>query len=650
MYGLSWHEANLNPKPVATLINTLEESHMNTIRMPIVCMLNASLAVGPIAFLGMGSTAMADGPTPIIVMQHGGIDASMPDPNDAGMRRAMHMMADRLNEFPHDVEHIATLMGEADSPDAQQAQEIMRIMMPLISTMSVSPMEFAVINNGENDFGQVDLDMRLVFETGSAKRANMMMDSLHAILAMSPEEIPLEKSTVQEGMLEFRLPMMGQVMVGIANEDGRFAIGYDLTTDGLNTEPAARNLPIVTGLPLHVEADHRPASRVYVDGKAILSLAEVFAPFGGPDAVNAIQMVTDNMPDGPIGMDYSVHFAEGRQVAVTRFNGMGLLDDTGTMAGSPIELDALRAVPADARMVSITGSDIGAGFEAMMQDPMMGAMMDEAFNEIENVIGFHVHDDFIAHFGDTWINYMSDSTGGGGMMSTVMVNSGANAEGLRGTLDRLVGMANDLAGMVKYVRIHTWSDDAVDGDTIYSLTFPGVPIPLEVSIGFANDAVVMAMSPQALVGAIRQIDDGSTSVLNNPRFRSVIRTAHTEGAVAMKFVDTPRTIARGYPMVQMVGSLMSNFVRSPFDTSRQPGLVTPAYADLARDAHPILSVTYVEGNDVIKITQKDGSQLVNAAGQAGAAGLAPFLVAAGVAAAAAAGTASQSMEAHVADF
>lgn len=624
---------------------------MNKIRMPIVCMLNASLAVGPIAFLGMGSTAHADEPTPIIVMQHGGIDASMPDPNDAGMRRAMHMLADRLNEFPQDIEHIATLMGEADSRDTQQAIEMTRILMPLVSAMAVSPAEFAVVNNGENDFGQVDLDVRLVFETGSADRAKAMMDSLHAILAMSPEPIPLEESTVQEGMLEFRLPMMGQLMVGIANEDGRFALGYDLTTDGLQTDPAYSRLPIVTGLPLHVEADHVPASRVYIDGKAILALAEVFAPFGGPDAVNAVQMVTDNLPDGPIGVDYSVHFAEGRQVTMSRFNGMGLLDDTGTMSGSPVELEALRAVPADARMVSITGSDIGAGLEAMMADPMMGAMMDEVFGEMERHVGIHPIDDFLAHFGATWINYMSDTTGGGGMMSTVMVNSGANADGLKDTFNQLVGMANGMADMVKYVRVHTWSDDAVDGDTIYSITFPGMPIPLEISIGFTGEHMVMAMSPQALVGAIRQIDDGSTSVLNNPRFRAAIRTAHTEGAVAMKFVDTPRTMARGYPMVQMLGSFMSNFVRSPFDASRQPGLVTPAYADLARDAHPILSVTYIEGNDVVKITQKDGSQLVNAAGHAGAAGLAPFLIAAGVAAAAAAGAASsQTMSVHEANF
>jgi len=200
-----------------------------------------------------------------------------------------------------------------------------------------------------------------------------------------------------------------------------------------------------------------------------------------------------------------------------------------------------------------------------------------------------------------------------------------------GAIHKLTTMANRVimeeADMpAQYVRFDTWSDSS--GAELITLRFPGLPVPLELSMAFTDDWFIAAPTPQAAVAAARQaMGKGDGGLTSNPRFASVFK-GHGEGATSVKFVDTARTIRSGYPMLTLLGSGISNMVRSPHDAgAREPGMIVPLYHDLAKNAVPSVHITRWAGDDLVTTTFGDRSLWVQTGGSAGVASAAlPLMV------------------------
>jgi len=242
--------------------------------------------------------------------------------------------------------------------------------------------------------------------------------------------------------------------------------------------------------------------------------------------------------------------------------------------------------------------------------------------------------DVIGALGKTWVSYMSDETGGGGLMSLVMIQSDVNADAMTDALSALSNTANvHAAPLHGYVRMRQWETTDAAGAAIglHSLTFPGLPVPFEVSLGIVDRHLVIGATPQAVLAAVDHWRSGRPSLLDNPRFKEA-SAGLLDNAMKVTFVDMPSTLTRGYPVAQMIGSAIANFVRSPVDQQRDPGVVTPSLAVLSKNAKAYIGVTSMQGGDFVFISRSDPSMMVNIAGAAGSVGITPAIIGAGVAA------------------
>src|SRR4029077_20108879 len=113
----------------------------------------------------------------------------------------------------------------------------------------------------------------------------------------------------------------------------------------------------------------------------------------------------------------------------------------------------------------------------------------------------------VAHLGETIGMYSSDTTGGGGLMSMVAFVEVKNADGLNQTMARIRGMLNQIGQQQAkgYVRI---GERDLGGQKVMTLTFPGIPIPLEVCWGVADGYLYAAASPNAFLAAVQQGKSG----------------------------------------------------------------------------------------------------------------------------------------------
>src|SRR5204863_8347579 len=123
--------------------------------------------------------------------------------------------------------------------------------------------------------------------------------------------------------------------------------------------------------------------------------------------------------------------------------------------------------------------------------------------EIEKQTGINPQRDIFDHLGETSGVYTSDTTGGGGLMSAVVFVEIKNTDAFEKSLDRLTGTVNRIGQRQAkgYVR---FDHRKINDHPVTVLCFPGLPIPLEISMGLSDGFLYAAVSPQALLTAMKQ--------------------------------------------------------------------------------------------------------------------------------------------------
>lgn len=578
-----------------------------------------------LAVAALCTTAVAAGPAlaqdeALLVVRGPGLKQIFIAPQDEGLARAMGMLGQRLTELPTEIS-----MLTQDDEHAQEGLALLKSVMPMIVGMIDHPCELAIIDHGGMVNMMPDLDARIIVQTGNRDTTAQMHNAVQFLARMAAQEHGLALSPGQNQLMSVALPM-GQFIFGPANEaQTQFIAGFDSAGDGLAM--GALTVPGPAELP-SAELD----GQIYFNLKAAARVAQrVMEASGEPDAMNMSQMIEGFLPEGPLDLIGASAIKDGRRWSVLRMRGgVTLMQDiAATMEGMGVPMnvqfesipaDSYRLIPRDVTMASAQVQDLSSFAEpasmaaAMAGVPELAALVDA--------------------LGKTWVAYMADETGGGGLMSLVMIQPDVDGPAMADALSSLANTANLHATPLHgYVRVRQW--DTTSGGkaaSLFSLAFPGLPVPIEVSLGVIDERLVIGATPQGVLAAVDHWRSGRPSLTDNPRFRQA-SAGMLEHAIKVSFMDMPATINRGYPIAQMVGAAVANFVRSPVDPSRDPGLVTPSVAALSKNAQAWIGVTSVDGDDFVYKSSGDPSLMVNIAGGAGSMGVTPALVGIGIAAA-----------------
>lgn len=295
----------------------------------------------------------------------------------------------------------------------------------------------------------------------------------------------------------------------------------------------------------------------------------------------------------------------------------GRMQRSGILPAEGITARDLAPIPGDATWMSVQRLDLAAVIDAM-NDIATELMREQGIEEgdalemIANTTGLDLRSGLFGALGQTVGMYAAESLGGRSVTSTVAFASVRDIDALLDTREQIVDMLNGLAQNYAngYVTARTWTD----GDEEYTtLMFPGLPVPMEPTLGFGEEWMVVAMTPQSALGAMRQITSGDAGMGGNP---AIARLADGSKC-GLTYMDTAYYAESGYGITSMFLSGLANGVRSRFDGLRDPGPMLPLYPQFMEGIKPAISTTEVRGDDLVTIEVADNSFVVGIASMVG---------------------------------
>lgn len=545
------------------------------------------------ALAGLASVPAASHGSDAVVLYSAGIDGILNDSKDTALHAALVMMQQNGLSLPpgqasHQEEHAANLFV-----DVLLSQMDLRL-----SVHKPGP------STGDMPFGLV------VSSRGNAGTTpKALVDDIHELARLdhAPRPVPAPD---YPGFMTISDTGQGKPKMWIGTQDHG---GHSTAAMSINTPPVLTDVDWSgCGVPSGIE----PCCGVVIDFGAmssVLAMASMMAP--GADSMLAEWGLIGPKP-------IKIEGAAWRGGDSIRVGGR--ISNYGVHFGDLLTKDGIRnqdlsVVPADAVAMQVSRFNISGMCDSMLKsiDGMAGSAMggdagkkpmkpSEAMcMQAKQMVGINPKTELIDYLGDTVVAYRSRSTGGDGLMSGVLLAKLSNADGMATSLGILAARLNAMVSPMSqgYAQMLSWSH--ADCGEVISITFPGVPIPLELSMVVKGDWLVMTLNPQAMVAACRQLD-ASSSVLNNPRFaKAVGRDAI--GAMQVNFTDLPAQLDRGYGIAVGIMSAISNYTRPRQDAGAGVSMIMPPYADLVEGAEPCALIARMSGEDLVYTGSSDSS-------------------------------------------
>ncbi len=557
----------------------------------------------------------------VLWFETGDWDAILVSPKDQALKRAIKMLPARLRE----------VKGELP-PDAPVPTEALDLAGRLLS----SPVRAAFAYNPEQQTGGFfGGGAVLSFLTGAEAEAGKTGSLVNALVKLSP--FKPKESKAFAGMSEVLLPF-GTIRGGPRQTAKGWA--YDLHV-GTMSEPDT----ILGELDTIAISGVKPYFKARFDAAPLNPLMDFIEMMAGdnPQAADGIAKIKESGVLGPKGVKgtYLCGYAEDRSVSETRISGLAGAATALGMSKTPLTDADLKVIPADAHW-GIIGSFESTYLTQQVQSALELPDARAAVDQFKQMTGVDPVADLLAPLGGTFALYLADSTGGGGLMSMVVVTGVTDPQKFSGAIGKLTTMANGILAEEDkakgYVLVRDWAHESAPGAKFQSLSFPGLPVPIEVTYAFAGKWVVAGLTPQAALVAARQaMGKGDGGITTNERIGAAMPKG--KSMVSFTFNDPAKTLREGYAVASMAGSALGNLMRTRGKAKevREPGLVTPPYADLLAGARGQVSWTTWEGDEYVQRSEGDRSQLVDLSMRAGQ--LMPFLplISLGGAGAAAAG-------------
>lgn len=571
--------------------------------------------------LAQGEAKPAAAPEPVrtlLALEHGRCEDFLKSPKDQALLAALKLIPVRITE-------IMNTPGLGPSKD-----EIPEGIVELISGMMTEPARLAVIQQGFDDRSRMPkLGFILSSKAPNEDAAKLMMTRVENARKMAA------------GGMDDRIRPSQRFagMNAIAFPPGTLLYGPRQAADGWRFEVMFGNVPDPDGAIWNAfpapAAGTTPIARAVIDFPAATPVIEMFGGMASawlPNGEDVMQGLRDHGVLGDQAMSVEAVWGQDASGMVSTAtvkraskyaNKLGLVTTALTAAD-------LAIIPADSTFASISRVD-PAGTWARLKAPLAGNTgFDEVINEINRELGIDFENDLIASLGTVAAVSMSDTTGGNSLFSGVGFFEIKDPAKMSATLDKIAGAANRKIAeeMAKdgpkpgTVRIESWAAPAnaagLSGVRFTSLRAPGLPLPIEPTFAMAGKWLVVGLSPQSATAAAAHVTSSTRGLAANEAFASASKEI-AAGAVSLTFINSAETMRDGYPLLQMFGSALTNFARSP-ETSggaRNVAQVIPTLAELRAGAKPMIISTRWVGDDLVMTSRGDASLLVNAAGALG---------------------------------
>jgi len=539
-------------------------------------------------------------PTPLFSMWIDDMPGLMPSPKDAGLVVALSMLDERLVD----------LMGELEG----EMPPLPPSAIPVATELIMGRKSLRVLPATDPN---APLPVMVQFEVQSNSADEARGFAGRVLELMGDMGMPL--SDVQaDGSRLIETPDGPPMRLGLNGPTFALSMGGSVPAPGR---------PTLGALPQGV----RPTMSMFVDIGALsemgLSFIEMQAP---PEEAEQVAAIFDAYGLSSMAMHVDMGVDAERGYSRVLMPGYGAtLRRMGILAEGGLDERDFAMIPADAQWAQLSTFDANGTLDYVLEimAPMMAAEgIEDPLGTIREETGFDLRADLVAHLGTTMAMYTSRTTGGGGMLSTVATMELVNPAGMLETLNRLRGLIDGMAASEArgYVRIRGWKREGVD---LMTLTFPGLPVPLGMTLAVTESHLVAGLTPQATLGAIEHMRGGGPGLLANERFRAQL-PADPLGAMQVQFIDIPELAEDSYGIASLVTAMIANAMRSPA-SDREPGLIMPSYPRLLGDAKAMVTVARLAGDDLVELGRSDNSMLVNMTGMIGWFTSSPLMVAVG---------------------
>lgn len=535
------------------------------------------------------ATSVAQPTGDIVYIYSAGLAEMLSSPKDQGLRNALSLVEGRLVE-------LARMSG--DMPDPEKT-------INTIWTLAASPMtlRLAATEGGEDGAPPVALELR-------SRPADAAALERTIVSLLRTGEV---RTRTTPGGREFDTPA-GVARFGLTENDRSLSLSL-----GEPLPPADMRWDLPDG--------YTPIFGVHANLRNAQPLLEM-ALSQAPDSEQVRPMLEQSgvLGDDALVLDMAV--GHNARESILR----GTLHDVrprATMMGIPadVTLDRgfLALIPADATYVS-------AGiFDLSMLDQFLEIPdVQQGLGQVNDQFGINVVDDILHQIGNRFAIYQSDRTGGGGMLSMVAILELESGEQFGRAHRRLVDAANDFADQQSSGRPGEPTVEIrsrrIEGMEFFTLTWPGLPIPAEISWTIHDNHLMLALSPRSLVEAMSQASQEGASFADNPMLAQVAGRANPAAAdlISVSYTDAPRFAVQGYSLVNLFCAGLSNALRT--QDGPDPGIPLPAFNTFIAGIQPSVMLSFWEGDDLVMRGRADSSILVNLAGSSGAA-LGPMAIA-----------------------
>ncbi len=528
------------------------------------------------AFATIPVSTQEEPPKSIAAIRFGGLEAMLPDAKDAGLLRLLRRLDDRLIELPGEF-GASNVLADLIETLAEILAYPLRLEVA-VASQELEGMPIPLIGILESEVGA---------ETGLGQRLFQALRSNGVSFA----------SESAGGLVRMEAPF--PAWIGAKDEAVSMRFG---SASGMPTPPTGAQLP----------GEWFRAS--FDTGQFLDAFSQ--APFDEAQEFGALLGLLETES---LRSRWSAGFDDQSQVFHQSTEGLGAIArDAGIRVDSPLGLDFLRAAPADATWGFFTRWNPRV-FMSAVRDSIsksLGAAGSDPLAEVEELLGVSIDEDLLAPLGERFGVYAADSIGGEGLLSTIFVLELANPDGFADTMDLLDERAESVGEMVAAGRVRLEARANRDRQA-WTLSFPGLPAPIELTVISTGTQAVVGLTIQGALAAAKHLESPGETLLDHPLFLAQL-PEEGERCFGLEWMDTPRLMRSGYMLLAGACAAGANGVRSPADSTREVGIVIPAYAELLEGALPLVSVHYGSGEGVLHTrSNADRSQLVNAAGLIG---------------------------------
>lgn len=527
--------------------------------------------------------------TPAITFYSGGIDALQQHEKDRALHEALLLLQQVGFDLP--------------VPMAPNEREALDLLMDMLLGRMGGTVTFddAAIARGDMEAA---VRVQLAFYGNDGVTPESLHERLMRLLdTMGPLVAPVEGS---DGMV--RLGEDPDVYLGVMEvvDASALVIGVNQLPPG---NAAIKELGAIgPGTWSAGSVDFERMSTIMNAAMAVGRMQGATMPGMGPQDV--IETLSRMGFMGPDALRFEWNIASSGDTGRTDFTLRNYRQHYGAiLSDAVVQREDLQLVPEDATWMSASALRLSAVtdlFASASRTPEGRAVEPTPWDMIsfgiKSLTGIDPQTQFLDHLGEHLVVYQSDTTGGGGLMSTVAVVGLADADGMAQSMQTVRANLNRLATRQAdgYVRLVNWS--AGDCGDLTTLTFPALPVPLELTMAVCGGRLVLGLSPQAVVAAIRQFD-AERSILDNSAFRSADGMKGIGSAMGIQFLDVPARLADGYPWMNMPMAAVSNWSRPRSEPGRGVNMVLPTYPELARGARAnVMQITMDEDDLVARCT------------------------------------------------